>query len=250
MEFLVWVYTILAVVVVSLVSLLGVLFLSLRKEKLERILLYLVGFSVGGLLGDVFLHLLPQAIKQTGTDTRFFFFILIGILTFFLLEKFVRWRHCHNPISKNHLHPLAVMNLWGDGFHNLLDGMIIAASFLVDVKLGIATFLAVFLHEIPQEIGDFGVLLHAGLPVKKALLWNFVSSIAAFVGVFVSLLVGQYLGGYSLFMILFAAGGFIYIAGSDLIPELHHQNEINQACKQFLAITTGVALMALLLIWG
>jgi len=250
MEFLVWVYTILAVVVVSLVSLLGVLFLSLRKEKLERILLYLVGFSVGGLLGDVFLHLLPQAIKQTGTDTRFFFFILIGILTFFLLEKFVRWRHCHNPISKNHLHPLAVMNLWGDGFHNLLDGMIIAASFLVDVKLGLATFLAVFLHEIPQEIGDFGVLLHAGLPVKKALLWNFVSSIAAFVGVFVSLLVGQYLGGYSLFMILFAAGGFIYIAGSDLIPELHHQNEINQACKQFLAITTGVALMALLLIWG
>ena len=222
----------------------------MKKEKLERMTLFLVSFAVGGLFGDAFIHLLPESYESLGIRLTTSLYIIAGILIFFILEKFIRWRHCHIPASDHHVPPVVALNLIGDGVHNLIDGIIIGASFSASVPLGIATTLAVILHEIPQEIGDFGVLIHGGLTVKKALLFNFLSALTALAGVLISLLIGQYLKNYTLILIPITAGGFLYIAGSDLIPELHHgcDIKISTAVGQFAAIVLGILIMAFLLI--
>jgi len=156
----IWLYTIASVLVVSLVSFIGVLTLSINEKKLQKILLFLVSFAAGALLSDTFIHLLPEIIEKNGFTLTISLNLLLGILIFFILEKFIFWRHCHIPTSKRHPHPVVFMNLIGDGMHNLLDGMIIAGSYLTSIPVGIATTVAVILHEIPQEIGDFGVLIH------------------------------------------------------------------------------------------
>jgi zinc and cadmium transporter len=208
----------------------------------------LVSFAVGGLFGDTFIHLLPEAFTKLGANLTTSLYIIAGILIFFILEKFIRWRHCHVPSSEGHLHPVVTLNLIGDGVHNLIDGMIIAASFSVSIPIGVATTLAVILHEIPQEIGDFGVLVHGGLPVKKALFFNFLSAITAILGALISLIIGPYIKGYTVSIIPITAGGFLYIAGSDLIPELHEgcDIKISTAVWQFVFIVLGVLVMALL----
>ena len=245
----IWIYSIVSVVLVSLISLIGVFTLSLKRERLERITLILVSFAAGGLFGDAFIHLLPESYEKLGIRLTTSLYILTGILIFFILEKFIRWRHCHIPRPANHVHPVVTLNLIGDGVHNLIDGMIIGASFSASVPLGITTTLAVILHEIPQEIGDFGVLIHGGLMVNKALLFNFLSALAAVAGALISLFIGQHLKNYTLILIPITAGGFLYIAGSDLIPELHHgcDIKISTAVGQFAAIVLGISIMALLL---
>ena len=152
-----------SVVLVSLISLVGVLTVFIRPERLKKILLLLVSFSVGALFGDAFIHLLPESFTKLGVNLSTSLYIIAGIIAFFVLEKFIHWRHCHIPTSKEHPHPVVFMNLIGDGVHNFLDGVIIGASYLVSIPIGITTTLAVILHEIPQEIGDFGILLHGGL---------------------------------------------------------------------------------------
>ncbi len=174
----------------------------------------------------MFIHLLPESFEKLGINLTTSLYAILGILIFFVLEKFIRWRHCHTATSEDHLHPVVTLNLIGNGVHNLIDGMVIGASFLVSVPLGIATTLAVILHEIPQEMGDFGVLVHGGLPVKKALLFNFFSALSAILGAVISLFVGQYSTTYTLALLPITAGGFLYIAGSDLIPELHQSCDI------------------------
>ncbi|MDP3791670.1 MAG: ZIP family metal transporter [Candidatus Omnitrophota bacterium] len=245
----VWIYSIASVVLVGLISLIGVFTLSLKKEWLQKMTLFLVSFAVGGLLGDVFIHLLPEVFESLGIRLATSLYIMAGMLIFFVLEKFIRWRHCHVPTSQNHMHPVVALNLIGDGVHNLVDGMIIGASFSVSIPIGVATTLAVIMHEIPQEIGDFGVLIHGGLSIKKALWFNFVSALSAIVGVLISLLVGKYMKDYTLILMPMTAGGFLYIAGSDLIPELHQSCgiKISHALGQFVAIILGVSVMALLL---
>ena len=246
----IWIYSIASVVLVSLISLIGVFTLSLNKEKLQRVTLFLVSFAVGGLFGDAFIHLLPEAFEGLGIRLTTSLYIIAGILIFFILEKFIRWRHCHNSTSTNHLHPVITLNLIGDGVHNLIDGMIIGASFSISVTLGMATTLAVIMHEIPQEIGDFGVLIHGGLSIKKALLFNFFSALSAIVGAVISLLIGSNFEGYSLILMPITAGGFLYIAGSDLIPELHQgcNIKISSAVGQFIAMVLGILIMSLLLL--
>ncbi|MDD5634868.1 MAG: ZIP family metal transporter [Candidatus Omnitrophica bacterium] len=245
----IWMYTIVSVTLVSLVSLLGVFTLSLKREVLQRITLLLVSFAAGGLFGDAFIHLLPQSFEKLGINLATSLYIIAGILVFFILEKFIRWRHCHTVTSENHLHPVVTLNLIGDGVHNLIDGMIIGASFLVSVPLGIATTLAVILHEIPQEMGEFGILIHGGLSVKKALLFNFFSALSAIAGAVISLLAGQYSAGYAVILLPITAGGFLYIAGSDLVPELHQHCgvKLSVAFGQLLAMMLGIAVMVLLL---
>ncbi|MFA4880419.1 MAG: ZIP family metal transporter [Candidatus Doudnabacteria bacterium] len=247
---IIWFYTIISVVIVSFISLVGIFFLSLNKERLQKILLYLVSFAVGGLFGDAFIHLLPQAFQSETDHLLISLLILAGICLFFILEKVVRWRHCHIPNSKTHIHPAVPMNLIGDGLHNLTDGMIIAASYSLDFSLGLATTLAVVLHEIPQEIGDFGVLVYGGLSVKKAVIFNFLSASMAILGAVIALLVGSFVAGFSSVILPIAAGGFIYIAGADLIPELHHEFNLKTSIKQLMAIISGIGIMAALLIWG
>ncbi|MCX6790762.1 MAG: ZIP family metal transporter [Candidatus Gribaldobacteria bacterium] len=250
MEAIIWFYTLISVVIVSLISLVGVFFLSFSKEKLKGILLYLVSFAVGGLFGDAFIHLLPEAFKRMPGDFFLPLYILLGILIFFVVEKVIRWRHCHIPEHQHHCQPAATMNLVGDGIHNFIDGVLIAASFSLSFPIGLATSLAVILHEIPQEIGDFGVLVHSGFSVKRALFYNFLSALTAVLGAVLALLIGEKINNFAQIMMPIAAGGFIYIAGSDLIPELHHDVNVKNSLKQLLALLLGVGVMLALLFVG
>lgn len=241
-----WFYTLLSVFIVSLISLVGVLAVALSKKFLETTLLFLVSFAAGGLLGDAFLHLLPEIIEGKNLTTFSAVLILAGILVFFVLEKFIAWRHCHVPTSENHPHPVVFMNLIGDALHNFIDGAVIAASFLISLPLGIATAIAVIFHEIPQEIGDFGVLLHGGFGRQRALLFNFISSLTAFGGALIILVIGRQNMNVMPYLVAMTAGGFIYIAGSDLIPLLHKETEIKKSLVQFLGLISGIGIMLLL----
>ena len=244
----IWIYSLTSVFFVSLLSFVGVLFIAIKEEKLKKILLFLVSFAAGGLLGDSFIHLLPEAIKESGFTLGVSLAVLVGLLLFFVLEKFICWRHCHIPTSKSHPHPVVFMNLIGDGFHNFIDGAVISASFLTTIPLGIATTLAVVLHEIPQEIGDFGVLLHGGLSKTKALIFNFASALTAVVGAILVLILGERIVGVSQLLIPFTAGGFIYIAGSDLIPELHKETNLAKSFLQMVGLILGIGVMLVLLL--
>ena len=254
----IWFWVLSSVFMVSLAAVAVFAFLPMAKKRLKDILLYLVAFSAGALFGDAFIHLLPEVFEKMENKVLLSLCVLAGILAFFILEKFIRWRHCHVyptgkdgvELSERHIHPLATLNLVGDGVHNFLDGVIIAASYLVSVPLGVATTLAVLCHEIPQEIGDAGVLLHSGLSWQRALFFNFLSALAALLGAVLTLLVGEGMSNISLAITAAAAGGFIYIAGSDLIPELQHNVEPAQSLKQFLALLLGVLVMFLLLTLG
>ncbi|MFA5059751.1 MAG: ZIP family metal transporter [Candidatus Omnitrophota bacterium] len=238
-----------SVSLVSIISLAGAFTLSLNKEFLRKILLFLVSFAVGALFGDAFIHLLPEAFEELGLSLQTSLLVISGILIFFVLEKFLRWRHCHIlESSHEHVHPMATLSLIGDAVHNLMDGMIIGASYLASPAIGVATTLAVILHEIPQEIGDFGILVHSGLTVRKALFFNFLSALTAFVGLGISLFIGPHITGYASYIVPVTAGGFLYIAGSDLIPELHHDVKASISLGQFVCIILGVGLMALLVL--
>jgi len=241
----VWFYTIISVIIVSLISFIGIITISIKQERLEKILIYLVSFTTGALFGGAFIHLIPEAAKS-GFTIQVSISILLGILIFFLVEKFIHWRHCHIPTSKKHVHNLSIMNLVGDGFHNFLDGLIIGASYLASIPIGIATTLAVIFHEIPQEIGDFGVLLYGGFSRKKALFLNFLTALTAVLGAIIALVIGSYIDSIILFLVPFAAGGFIYIAGSDLLPELHKKFTVRGSIIQLIMFVLGIVIMFLL----
>jgi zinc and cadmium transporter len=248
--FWVWVYSLVSVVLVSLISLIGALTISLRPETLKKALLLLVGFSVGGLFGGAFIHLLPEAVEGIGFSINLSLYVLSGILFFYVMEMLIHWRHCHIPTSSSHPHPFAYMNLIGDGIHNLIDGMIIWAGFLAGIPLGIATTVAVILHEIPQEIGDFGILVHGGFGIRRALMMNFLTALTAVAGVAAAIILGGMIEGLGMFLLPFAAGGFIYIAGSDLIPELHKQCSSRKSLAQLMMIVLGILVMLSLVLMG
>lgn len=239
----VWIYAVISVVLVSLISLIGIFTFSLGKDKLKKMTLFLVSFAVGAMFGDTFIHLLPESFERLGTNLLTSLYVILGILIFFILEKFLRWRHCHIS-DEEHLHPAVTMNLFGDGIHNLIDGMLIGASYIVGIRVGITTTLAIILHEIPTEIGDFGILIHGGLSPKKALIFNFLSALAAILGTTISLIIKT--ENYALTLLPITAGGFLYIAGSDLIPELQHDVKISSSLYQFVLILLGIGVMALL----
>lgn len=247
MEFTLFMYALLSVIVVSLVSLVGVFTLSLKLDRLKKIVLYLVSFAAGALMGDVFIHLVPELIEEDSFTLMTSFTILGGIVFSFVIEKFVHWRHCHLPTSEHHPHPIAIMNLVGDGVHNFIDGLIIGASYLISIPAGFATTIAVVLHEIPQEIGDFGVLLHGGFSKSKALFMNFMLALTAIIGVIVPFVLTRYFEPFVSFLVPFAIGTFVYIAGSDLIPELHKETGLRKAFYQLLWFMAGMAIMCLLL---
>jgi zinc and cadmium transporter len=240
--------TIGSVILVSILSLIGILFISLDRNKMQKILHFLVSFAVGGLFGDAFIHLLPESFEKLGSNLFTSLSIVLGILIFFILEKFIRWRHCHITSSEEHLHAEVTLNIIGDGVHNLIDGILIGASYMTSIPIGITTTFAVILHEIPQEIGDFGVLVNGGLSVRKALVFNLLSAVTSILGAIISLVIGPQIQGYSLFMLPVTAGGFIYIAGSDLIPELQHDVNVSTSFSQLISIILGVLVMALLVL--
>lgn len=244
--FEVWINALLSVALVSLLSFVGILPLSIKEERLRKILIYFISFSAGALFGDVFIHLLPEAVAE-GFSLETSIFIISGIIVSFIVEKVVHWRHCHMPITKSHIHPFAIMNLIGDSVHNFIDGLIIGGSYLVSSLIGVTSTVAVVLHEIPQEIGDFGVLLHGGFTRRRALFFNFVTALTAVAGAITALIISSFTGDITRFLIPFAAGGFIYIAGSDLIPELHKEWRLKESFFQVLTFILGVEIMSLLL---
>ncbi len=244
----VWAYALLSVLIVSAVSFIGLLTLSLKAEILKKMLLYLVSFSAGALLGDAFIHLLPEVVREAGFSLNVSLYVLLGVIVFFMLEKFIHWHHYHDPNSRKHIHPFVITNLFGDSLHNFIDGLIIGASYLVSIPVGVATTIAVVLHEIPQEIGDFGVLLHGGFTKAKALFFNFLTALTAFVGAVAALAIGSSVENTTAILVPFAAGGFIYVAGTDLIPEMHKEIEIRKSFFQLLFFLLGIAIMAALLL--
>jgi zinc and cadmium transporter len=244
MDFNIWLYSILGVLVVSFASLMGVFTLSLGHIKLKKIILYLVSFAVGALFGDALIHLIPESFEKIQSSLNVSLLILGGIIVFFVLEKFIHWRHCHVVDCENHWHPIASMNIIGNVLHNLIDGMLIGASFSESIALGITTTIAILLHEIPQEIGNFSILIHAGFSVKKAILVNFSTALASLGGAVIALIIGGYISNFALVLLPITAGGFLYIAGSDLIPELKHESKLAASLGQLIMICVGIFLMA------
>lgn len=234
------------------------LFLLLPEAIRGRLVPHLVSFAIGSLLGAAFLGLLPHALAATDISRthEVFLAVLLGLLGFFLLEKLVLWRHCHldhceahtpdqPPASNrnNNRQAAGTLILVGDAFHNFIDGVLIAAAFLTDFHLGVVTAIAIAAHEIPQEVGDFVVLLHSGFSRKKALLYNTLSSLAT--------LIGALLGFYGLgdvqhwlpFLLAIAASSFIYVAVADLIPGLHKRTEFSHTLQQISLIGAGVSII-------
>lgn len=242
----IWLYTLGSVLLVSLVSLVGVVALSLRQEFLHKILTYLVSFSVGAFLGEIFLHLLPEMAAIT-FGAREGFYLVSGILVFFILERLIRWHHTHEEHDE-HVHSTKYLVVLGDGLHNFIDGLVIATAFLVSKELGVATSIAVLFHEIPHEIGDFAVLVHGGWSRGKALLYNFLSALSALIGAVVVLAFARPLQSVPTALLALATSSFIYIAMSDLIPELHKEKRLSRSLLQLIGILLGVAVMAALLL--
>lgn len=233
-----------SVTTVSLIAFVGLIFVGLKENLLKRLLMVLISFSSGTLLGSAFLDLMPEALTTMNLNvTVTFAYVLFGIVSFFALEKFLYWRHCHEDSCP--VHTFAYLNLIGDGIHNFIDGMIIAATFMVSFNLGLPTTLAVIFHEIPQEIGDFGVLIYGGLGKKKALIYNFISALAAVLGAIITYF-SVYLQSVKALLIPFAAGGFIYIAATDLMPELHKKSRAADSLIELLTILAGIGLIAYL----
>lgn len=241
----IWLYSLSSVVIVSLISLVGIVALGVKQERLQRILSYLVSFSAGALLGDVFVHILPEIMGGDNT-LSISVYVLVGIIIFFVLERFLMWHHSHTS-HKESVHSVVYLTIFGDALHNFLDGIAIAASFLVSVPLGIATSIAVILHEIPQEIGQFAILVHGGWSRKKALLYNFISALTAILGAVTVLLFAQGLEEPPIILLAFGAASFIYVAMSDLIPELQREPSPKKSFLQLIWMIVGIAVMALLL---
>lgn len=247
------IYIIISVLIVSIVSFVGALSLVLRKKNLSDILLVLVSLSAGTLLGGALLHLLPEAVEELGFSLQVSLLTLAGMLSFFVLESVLHQRVCEIPQTRHnhhyplvhepHKHRIGILNLAGDALHNFLDGLVIAGSYLVSMPLGIATTIAVVLHEIPQEMADFGVLLYSGFSKGKALLANFLSAATAILGAVIGIVLGSDGKMFSLYVLPFAAGAFLYIAGVNLIPELHKQCGWKKSILHLSALLLGIALM-------
>ncbi|MFH0950979.1 MAG: ZIP family metal transporter [bacterium] len=240
------IYIIIATLIVSLLSFLGILFIPTKKERLTEIG---ISLAVGALLGAVFLNIIPEIFESDTTHIDFHsIIILLSIISFFLIERLFHWHHCHcDPnhcadCQTSHQH-MGWINITGDGLHNFVDGMIIGASFMVDIHLGIITTVAIILHEIPQEIGDFSILLKSGFTRARALFWNFISALLAVAGGLVAYFFGQS-ANYTNILLSIAAGSFLYLAMSDIIPQLHH-SERKHHTWQIMAIILGIVLIYL-----
>lgn len=233
-------YTLLSTFLVSLISIIGILVILIKEKILEKILLCLVSLSAGAFVGSAFLHLIPEALEKSRAQ-NVFFYILLGITLFLLIEKILHWRHCHN--GKCSVHTFAYINLLGDGIHNFVDGLIIAASFVANIHLGIVVTIAIAFHEIPQEIGDFGVLVYGGFSKAKALFSNFLIALTAMIGGIIGFYVTGYIDNFTNFLLPVAAGGFIYIALSDLVPEIKKETNLSRVLLNFITFVAGILII-------
>jgi len=234
-------YILYSTFIISLGGLIGVITLAVDQKKLTGFLLPLISLSAGALMGGAFLHLLPESADYL-EPSQLYALVLTAFVIFFLIEKVLHWRHCHKGAGCD-IHTFGYMNLIGDSVHNFIDGLILAAAFMTNPQLGLATTLAVALHEIPQEIGDFGVLLYSGFSKTKALMANFSVALVAVLGGLVGYFLSIYSSGFMAYLLPFAAGGFIYIAASDLLPELRKEQDGKKSALAFGFFIAGILLM-------
>jgi len=223
----------------GLLAFVGAIFLLISKKKLDKILIFLVSFTTGTLLGGAFFHFIPESIEVLSITTTISITAL-GFILFLLLEKFLHWHHCHN--GKCDKHPYTYLLLYGDGIHNFIDGLIIASSFIISIPFGIVTSFLVLAHELPQEISDFGVLVYGGFTKGKALFYNFLSQLTAVLGG----ILGYFflpLKEQAIFLLPIAAGGFLYIAISDLIPEIFKEKDLKKIIINLMFIIAGLAVL-------
>ncbi len=227
---------------VSSISFIGAAVLVLKQDVLKKILLFLLALSAGTLMGGALLHLLPEAIESPGANVQsIFMMVIVGFTIFFVLEKLL-WHRCYN--RKCPIHTFAYLNLVGDGIHNFTDGLILAAAFISGgIPLGVTTMVAVAVHEIPQEISDFGVIVYGGIKPKHALLLNFVTALAAVSGAIIGYVFFPTPGGATQFMLPLAAGGFLYVAAADLVPELHNEPKTRKSLISFFSFVFGLGIM-------
>ena len=235
-------YILLASLAESIVSFSGGFLAIWGEEKMRKIAHFVVSFAIGALLGVAFLELIPEA-AETLSLSAVMSWVLGGIVLFFVLEKFLFWYHCHGGVCPVHTYTYLV--LWGDFLHNLIDGIIIALTFMADARLGILTTVAVIFHEIPQEIGDFAVLMHGGMQRRRALFYNFWISLSTLAGALITYAFGDIFASVLPYALALVAGNFIYIASTDLMPELHESTKFPHGFLQFLLIITGIALVIL-----
>lgn len=239
-----------AAITVSLFSLIGVALLAVNKDLTRKLLVFLVAFAVGAMIGGALFHLLPEALLEMEM-MLVFTFLFAGFMLFFIIEKFLHWRHCHEEECEVHrekcsgkkIMPAAYLNLIGDGVHNFMDGVVIAASFIAGIPVGVASTIAIALHEIPQELGDFAVLVHSGIAPRNALFYNLLTGLIAVAGGVAGYFFLTSIIGLTPYLLALSAGGFLYIAAVDLVPELHKERKLVISVVQFAAIVFGVALM-------
>lgn len=241
MSALTWIFG--STLLVSAIAWVGAVAILITAQRVKFILYILVALSAGAMMGASFFHLLPEAMEYL-SPFRVFVVLLLGFSAFFLLERIIRWHHCHDETCE--VHPFTYLNLVGDALHNFIDGIVIAASYLVDIRVGIMTTLAIIMHEIPQELGDFGVLVYGGFKPRKALLLNFATALTAVLGALAGYLLSSVVTGMVYYALPFAAGSFIYISSSDLIPELHKERQLSKSLLAFLVFVGGLLLMALI----
>ena len=233
-------YIIVVTFAIALIAFIGIFTLLLKEKLLNKILLILVSLSAGALMGGAFLHLIPEAVeKSQGMDV--FLFVLVGFILFFVIEKVLHWRHCHK--GKCDVHTFTYMNLVGDTIHNFIDGLILAASFVTSVELGLTTTIAIAAHEIPQEIGDFGVLIYGGFKKKKAIILNFIVALTIVIGGLIGYFISKSVESAVTFLLPFAAGGFIYIAATDLIPEIKKELDFKKYMATLIVFIIGILIM-------
>jgi len=237
------VYIISTTFAIALIAFIGVFTLAMKEQLLNKILIILVSLSAGALMGGAFIHLLPESIEKSG-DTNILIFVLVGFVLFFIIEKVLHWRHCHK--GKCDVHTFHYMNLIGDTVHNFIDGLIISASFVVSIPLGLTTTIAIAAHEIPQEIGDFGVLIYGGFEKKKAIVLNFIVALTVVAGGVVGYFISKSIEQVAVYLLPFAAGGFIYIAATDLVPEIKKELNIKKSMATILVFICGILLMWLI----
>ncbi len=231
----------LALVLNSMIGLVGIFSLFIRKKDLEKIMFPLVSFAAGALFAGGLYHLFAESIEEIGVLLSINWFIF-GFILFFVLERILKWHHCHKLECK--VHPFSYLIFIGDAIHNIVDGLIIATTFLIDIKLGILTTFLIIAHEVPQELGNFATAIYGGMKRNRAVIFTFLSQLTCIIGG----LLGYYFLSKEMFLPLlpFAAGGFIYIAASDLIPELHKESNIKKSIISFILFSVGLAFIVVM----
>ena len=223
----------------SAIALVGSVTLVLREATLKKLLLPLVALAAGTLLGGAFFHMIPAALDRLGNNLGIYLWIIVGFSGFLGLEQFLHWHHCHRAPSEHR--PLTYLILIADGIHNFVDGLAVAGAFLIDIRVGVNAWLATATHEVPQELGDFGILIHGGWDKRRALTYNFLSALTFLVGGLVAY--GASFAFDVTFLVPLAAGNFIYIAAADLIPEIKREDTLKLNVLHFLSFLVGLALL-------